>query len=286
MGKSQACMYVVFIFITIALVSCGRPRPTVAPTQKSSPRPTATPSPVVTPVAGQEWKDPITGMEFVWIPGGCFQMGSPANEEGRLDDEGPVHHVCLEGFWMGKYEVTQAQWEQVMGNNPSDFKGETHPVGRVSWNDAQVFIQQLNILSDATFRLPSEAEWEYACRAGSQTAYSFGNDWNSLRGYGWTKGIQYESDPVGQFKPNAFGLYDMYGSVYEWTADPWHENYQEAPTDGSVWETHGDQHKMSIRGGSYNSHVFLRRCANRAGIFRNSRGRYGGFRLVRTAGSK
>ena len=157
-----------------------------------------TPKPVLAPVAGQEWRDPITGMEFVRVPSGCFHMGQTEHErrelikdvgekeyKKRFASELPRHKVCLDGFWMGKYEVTQAEWQKVMDSNPSYFKGETRPVEMVSWDDTQAFIQKLNSLSDGMFRLPSEVEWEYACRAGSQTTYSFGHDSSRLREYAW-----------------------------------------------------------------------------------------------------
>ena len=175
--------------------------------------------------------EPITGMELVWIPGGCFQMGSPKGEEGRGPDEGPQHEVCVDGFWLGKYEVTQGQWQKVMGSNPSIFKkGDNYPVENVSWQDAQAFIKKLTAMNGGqyTFRLPTEAEWEYACRAGTTTPFFFGEtigtdqanyDGNHTYGKG-KKGVYRErTTPVGSFPANAFGLYDMHGNVLEWCKD-------------------------------------------------------------------
>ena len=155
---------------------------------------------------------------------------------------------------MGKFEVTQAQWETVMGNNPSWFKGANRPVEQVSWNDAQAFLKKLNAAS-VQFRLPSEAEWEYAARAGTQTAYSFGDDPARLGEYAWygyENNAGKQTHPVGQKKPNAFGLYDMHGNVWEWVADTYHDNYTGAPTDGSVWGNLDDTKAKVLRGGSWN----------------------------------
>ena len=194
---------------------------------------------------GAVCKEEITGMEFVYVPDGCFQMGS--NDS---DSEKPVHKVCLEGFWIGKYEVTQMQWETIMGSNPSYFKGADRPVERVSWDDSQEFLQKLNVASSAQFRLPSEAEWEYAAHAGKETAYSFGNDPLQLDDYAWYwENAKEQTHPVGQKKPNDFGLYDMHGNVWEWVADPWHDNYNGAPTNGGTWEGSGSL--RVLRGGSW-----------------------------------
>ena len=233
------------------------------------------------PGVGSTWTEPTTGMEFVWIPAGRFLMGSPASEAGRREDEGPQHEVVFkEGFWMGKYPVTQDEW-MIMRNNPSRFKGERHPMKCVSWDECQEFLKKLNAthpplplpreeqrgipLSGGNgvgspllggsgggllFRLPSEAEWEYACRAGTQTAYSFGDDPARFGKYAWySKNSGKEKHPVSQMKPNAFGLWDMHGNLSEWCADTWHNNYDGAPTDGSAWGSLGDKKGKVIRGG-------------------------------------
>ena len=153
-------------------------------------------------------------LEMVKIPGGKFTMGSPEDEEGRDEDEGPQRDVNVPAFFMGKFEVTQEQYEEVMGNNPSHFKGDKRPVERVSWNDADEFCKKLSQKTGRTYRLPSEAEWEYACRAGTTTRFHFGeNITPDLANY--DNKIR-ETTPVGKFRSNAFGLYDMHGNVWEW----------------------------------------------------------------------
>ena len=243
----------------------------------------------------REWTDPVTGMPFVWVPGGCFLMGSPEDEPGRGgrgEGEGPLHEVCLEGFWMGKYEVTQGQWQQVMGENPSYNTEENvgmdtanHPVERVSWDAAQEFILKLNENAGTdVLRLPSEAEWEYACRAGTQTAYSFGDDVALLGEYAWFgENSRAKSHAVGQLKPNAYGLYDMHGNVHEWMADPWHMNYDGAPSDGRVWKAERETSVRMTRGGSWYHPRGDQRCAYRRAVSQGTYHQTIGFRLVRMA---
>ena len=181
---------------------------------------------------------------------------------------------------MGKFEVTQAQWETVMGNNPSWFKGANRPVEQVSWNDAQAFLKKLNAAS-VQFRLPSEAEWEYAARAGTQTAYAFGDDPNQLGKYAWfDDNSGNETHSVGQKKPNGFGLYDMHGNVWEWVADTWHDNYTGAPNDGSIWGKLGDKKAKVLRGGSWNFDPNNCRSANRGRVGPVDGGNYVGARVV------
>ena len=232
---------------------------------------------------GATCKEETTGMEFVYAPGGCFQMGSNNGDS----DEKPVHKVCLKGFWMGKYEVTQAQWENIMGKNPSGFKGANRPVERVSWNDAQAFLKKLNASVEThgraslQFRLPSEAEWEYAARAGTQTAYAFGDDSNQLGDYAWFyDNSGNKTHPVGQKKPNAFGLYDMHGNVLEWVADTWHDNYKGAPTDGSAWGSLSDKKAKLLRGGSWDDGTNYCRSAFRSGGGPGCRNNSHGCRVV------
>ncbi len=185
------------------------------------------------------------GIEMLWIPPGNFMMGSDYDTAA----EKPVHRVTVgSGFYLGKFEVTQAQWQSVMGNNPSMNKGcgGSCPVDSVSWIEVQEFIKKLNQLNDGyTYRLPTEAEWEYACRAGA-TGYYYG----PLDSIAWHKGnADGRSHPVGQKQPNAFGLYDMTGNVSEWVQDTYHEGYTNAPSDGSAW-TGGGSDKV-LRGGSW-----------------------------------
>jgi formylglycine-generating enzyme required for sulfatase activity len=180
-----------------------------------------------------------TKIDFILIPSGEFLMGSPSEEQDRFDDESPIHKVTIKNsFYMCKYPVTQKEWKNIMGNNPSYFKGEDMPVDSVSWEDAQEFIKKLNeIEGNNKYRLPSESEWEFACRAGTQTRYPFGDDGSKLYEYAWyDKNSGKKTHPVGQKKPNPWGLYDMHGNVWEWCQDTEHENYNGAPSDGSAWE--------------------------------------------------
>ncbi len=237
---------------SIVLKETPTPEPTAAPTKKPEPTPvpTATPTPSPRQVSCWENETPgaictekTTGMEFVYVPGGEFWMGCGENEQGYVSNEKPRHKVTIKGFWMGKYEVTQAQWEAVTKDNPSIFKGANRPVELVSWNDTQTFLKNFRNRGDfgnLTPRLPSEAEWEYACRAGTDTAYSFEN-LAQLGEYAWyADNSGGETHPVGQKQPNDFGLYDMHGNVWEWVADTWHDNYNGAPNNGDIWGNLGD----------------------------------------------
>ena len=194
-------------------------------------------------------------LEMVGLPAGQFLMGSPDSDPDAESWEKPQHQVKLNSFAIGKYPVTQAQYQAVMGNNPSYFKNNPqNPVEKVSWNDAQAFCQKLSQITGKTYRLPTEAEWEYACRAGTTTRFYFGDDANQLGDYAWYYGnSQGTTHPVGQKKPNAWGLYDMSGNVWEWCEDDWHYNYIGAPTDGSAWLINSDNryHSKCRRGGSW-----------------------------------
>ena len=198
-------------------------------------------------------------LDMVAIPGGSFMMGSPNTEARRKDFEGPQRTVNISPFFMGRYKVTQAQYQAVMGNNPSNSKGAKRPVEHVSWDAAVEFCQKLSQKTGKTYRLPAEAEWEYACRAGTTTPFYFGEtitpDLVNYEGnypYGAApKGLNREqTTDVGSFPPNSFGLYDMHGNVEEWCSDKWNGNYSGAPTDGSSWET-GEEDNRVLRGGSW-----------------------------------
>jgi formylglycine-generating enzyme required for sulfatase activity len=196
---------------------------------------------------------------MVQIPGGSFMMGSPASEKGRTQDESPQHQVNVPAFSMGKYVVTQEQYQQIIGKNPSSFKGAKRPVEQVSWKNAVDFCLKLSQQTGREYRLPSEAEWEYACRGGTTTPFHFGETITTeLANYDGT--YTYASEPkgkylqkttdVGSFPPNAFGLYDMHGNVWEWCQDDWHNNYIDAPKDGSGWTSRSGNTKL-LRGGSW-----------------------------------
>jgi formylglycine-generating enzyme required for sulfatase activity/tRNA A-37 threonylcarbamoyl transferase component Bud32 len=198
-------------------------------------------------------------LEMVEIPGGTLIMGSPKSEAGRDLDEGPQHQVTVPVFFMAKYELTQAQYQAIMGSNPSAFKGNNRPVERVSWNDAVTFCERLSQKTQKYYRLPSEAEWEYACRARTTTPFYFGEsitpelvNYNGNYTYASAPKGQYrqQTTDVGSFPPNAFGLYDMHGNVWEWCSDDYINNYNATPKDGSALT--GRSSTKVLRGGSWN----------------------------------
>ncbi len=221
------------------------------------------------------------GMEFVLILAGEFLMGSTDG----WHTEKPAHKVRISRpFYLGKYEVTQRQWKAVMGNNPSRFKGDDRPVEKVSWKDVQAFIRKLNAREgEGTSYLPTEAEWEYAARAGTTTAYSFGNDPEQLGKYAWYRSNSgFGPHPVGQLKPNAWGLYDMHGNVWEWVADRWHNNYKTAPNDGRAWTDDPRGASWVIRGGGWSYDAQNCRAAIRSSLAPVNRDYDLGFRLARS----
>ncbi|HEY5885141.1 MAG TPA: formylglycine-generating enzyme family protein [Pyrinomonadaceae bacterium] len=271
-----------------------KPPASSVPTRTSAPATTTSPlTPMSRTRIGQ------AGIEFVFVPAGEFMMGS-ANGDA---DEKPVHRVTIsQGFYMGRYEVTQSQWQTVMGSNPSDFKGDNLPVERVSWDDVVAFVARLNAQNDGlTYRLPTEAEWEYACRAGTTGDYAADLDtmgWyanNSGRGRldadeisrtdfaNYTKRIDAnggQTHAVGTKLPNSFGLFDMHGNVWEWCQDLYHDGYNAAPRDGSAWLSGGEQKKRVLRGGSWLVPATYLRSASRVINSPDFRGRSNGFRLV------
>ena len=222
-------------------------------------------------------------LEMVLIPAGKFKMGSPASEEGRADDE-VLHDVTISKlYYMSKYEVMQDQWQAVMGDNPSFIKGGNFPITRVSWEDCQEFIKKLNAITNASYRLPTEAEWEYACRAGTSTAYSFGD--SLTKGDANIGGSRIKV--VGSYKPNAFGLYDMHGNVWEWC-----ENWKAGYPAGAVTDPNGPELGTNrvLRGGSFGDYVSSARSSirnfgspsNRSNFSPTYRFDAVGFRLART----
>jgi formylglycine-generating enzyme required for sulfatase activity len=242
---------------------------------------------------GQEVTVELTnsiGMKLVLIPKGTFMMGSPESEKEREPDE-VQHEVTLsKDFYLGVTEITQAQYQKVMGENPSYFQGDeiqgessNHPVEQVSWEDAVEFCKKLSALPEErkagrVYRLPSEAEWEYACRAESKSAYSFGDERDSLDDYAWHyKNGDVKSHPVGQKKPNAWGLYDMHGNVWEFCSD-WYGEYPK----GAISDSDGPREGSGrvVRGGSWGGGTASCRSANRGGSDPSDRGGHGGFRVA------
>ncbi|ALB43585.1 hypothetical protein AA650_16705 [Anabaena sp. WA102] len=227
-------------------------------------------------------------LEMVEIPGGTFMMGSPANEAERGSDENPQHQVTVPSFCMGKYELTQAQYQAIVGNNPAKFKGDNRPVENVSWDDAVAFCQKLSQRTGKKYRLPSEAEWEYACRAGTTTPFYFGEsitpelvNCDGNYPYASAPEGQYrqQTTDVGTFPPNAFGLYDMHGNVWEWCQDDYQENYINAPTDGGASTVLSATSRL-LRGGSWLNRAGDCRSAHRHGDLRDYRYGRCGFRVV------
>jgi len=215
------------------------------------------------------------------IPPGSFAMGSTSGDE----DEKPVHRVMINyTFYIGRYEVTQGQWQAVMGTNPSDFKncGNNCPVDMVSWDEAKSFIRKLNQLNDGYhYRLPTEAEWEYACRAGTTGDYA-----GELEEMAWFQdnaGVR--PHPVGSKRPNAWGLSDMYGNLYEWCEDWYHETYYGAPADGSAWSG-GNENVRVRRGGSWRYPTSMLRSADRNAEVPWLHDRDTGFRVAAVARTK
>ncbi|WP_346293795.1 formylglycine-generating enzyme family protein [Sphaerothrix gracilis] len=208
-------------------------------------------------------------LDLMLIPSGTFTMGSPDREPERLSREGPQHSVTVPTFLMGRYPVTQVQWRAVaaypqvkrsLNPDPSHFKGGDRPVECVSWNDAVEFCQRLSIKMGREYRLPTEAEWEYACRAGTTTPFHFGETITTevvnYRGDAYGNGPRGErrgkTTPVGSFPANAYGLHDMHGNVWEWCLDHWHENYESAPSDGGTQLSSGRRKLERVRrGGSW-----------------------------------
>lgn len=233
-------------------------------------------------------------LEMVWMPKGSFTMGSPSGEPGHSPSESPQHAVTFSaGFWMAKYELTKRQWQAVMGTAP--WSGQSNvllnldsPAVWVSWNDAQLFITALNNLTGKTFRLPSEAEWEYACRAGTSTRFYWGDDptYVPINDHAWWDGNtdssgQKYAHVVGGKLPNGWGLHDMSGNVWEWCEDDWHKDYTDAPVEGQAWVDAPRGSKRVFRGGGWNGSGDFCRSASRGNLFPTSTNDCFGFRLSR-----
>ncbi|HJZ79739.1 MAG TPA: SUMF1/EgtB/PvdO family nonheme iron enzyme [Pyrinomonadaceae bacterium] len=289
------------------------PKPTSTPVPSPGKSGTESSTPKSTP--GTVVRNKI-GMELVWIPSGVYIMGST---NGR-SDERPLHPVAINySFLMGKYEVTQAQWQQVMGTTvreqrdktnrtfPVRGEGSANPMQYVSWDEAQQFIQKLNEINDGyVYRLPTEEEWEYACRAGTTGDYAgerdevawFANNagdqpvdatriWNTDRNTYGSRVVNNgnKTHPVGTKKPNAFGLYDVHGNVNEWCQDSYHDSYNGAPTDGSAWVTADSPYRVA-RGGSWFNAAMDVRSSNRLSFKPDQRQNTIGFRVAATPRAK
>ena len=189
--------------------------------------------------------------EMVWVGGGIFEMGGSDAE--AYEDEHPVHEVAVPSFYLGKYPVTQELWKEVMGNNPSVFKGEDRPVETVSWEEAQAFIQKLNQETGKSYRLPSEAEWEFGARGGIHSEGYLYSGSDKLKEVGWYDANSgHGTHSVGLKMANELGIFDLSGNVYEWCEDDWHGSYKGAPADGSAWIDHEERgSRRVVRGGSW-----------------------------------
>ena len=233
--------------------------------------------------------EPLTGIELLYIPGGCYEMGCGDWMDECEEDEKPPHEVCLDGFYIGRYEVTQGQWQKIMGGNPSDYKGgENHPVEMVSWPDVQEFIKRLNAAgkSKMHFRLPTEAEWEYAARSGGkEEKYSGGNNNKDGLWHDFVAGKESyypegkQTWPVGTANPNGLGLYDMSGNVTEWVQD-WYEKeyYSVSPQENP--QGPDSAKRKAYRGGTYSSRIKDKRTTNRFSAKLDWKSLDFGFRLV------
>jgi formylglycine-generating enzyme required for sulfatase activity len=291
------------------------PKPVSATVASIAPAPAIKIKPEPSPgeATGRTWVEPVTGMEFVWIPKGCFRMGSPENEKFRGGAE-RLHQVCVDGFWLSKYEVTNSQYRLFRPSHQSglsygernNLNGDKQPVVRISWQDAMRFAQWLSEKGGPGFRLPTESEWEYAARAGTTTAYYWGNDFNQACRYAnvgdrtamaaskdWTAHNGYvvgqtvadcadgykATAPVGSFGPNAYGLHDMLGNVQEWTASVWDPDYAGAESRVASPGANGDR---VVRGGNWTGSPRYVRSASRFLWPANDAGNTAiGFRLAR-----
>jgi formylglycine-generating enzyme required for sulfatase activity len=233
--------------------------------------------------ADDRYREPKTGMTFVWLPGKCFKMGCDETGDQRCGkDETPVHKVCLEGFWMGEYEVTQKEWMTVMKTNPSRFKGENLPVEQVSFQDVQAFIQRVNQATGQRFKLPTEAQWEFACRnRGRRSIYPWGwEDYQPPANCGGcdSGGVRGRTAPVGSYLPNEAGIYDLGGNVREWCRDVYDTDAYEKAKKKSSGNRNSGKSRV-VRGGSFVDPVSASRCRARGEYIPQMKSQYLGFRL-------
>ncbi len=246
MLKTLRCYVWVFVFILISY-----PYTSIAGSDTQS--------------AGKIWKEPVTGMEFMWVPAGCYEMGCGNWTSDCFPDEKPVHEVCVDGFWMGKTEVTQGQWNQVTGENPSEFKkSDNYPVEKVSWPEIEKYIKKLSSLTTGAyeFRLPTEAEWEYACRSGGKPEkYAGGSDLDRVVWH--HRNSSRSTHPVATKDPNGLGLFDMNGNVNEWCADTYRAwAYKKHKRNNPLFREEG--YTKVYRGGSWDSKPKSARCSTRS----------------------
>lgn len=231
-------------------------------------------------------------MTFVPVPGSTFQMGRSGGEQDSYLNEDPQHNVTVSGFWMAKYELTKRQWQALMGTTPWSGNGYVlnnldSPAVFVSWNNAKAFVTALNNYTGLTFRLPTEAEWEFACRAGTTTRFYWGNDtsYTAITSYAWVAAnANNYGNIVGQKTANSLGLYDMSGNVIEWCEDAWHDSYTGAPTNGSAWNANPTNTAKVARGGHWFSSGYECRSAYRNSYEPAHSGYQIGFRLAITGG--
>jgi formylglycine-generating enzyme required for sulfatase activity len=226
-------------------------------------------------------------LEMITLSGGLFRMGTLGKQ--GYDDERPLHQVTVAPFLMSKALITQAQWRLIVGTPHSRFTGGRLPIERVSWHDAVRFCERLSKRTKHTYRLPSEAQWEYACRAGTSTPFHFGEtlttevaNYNGEFVYrAEVKGVyRHATTPVDQFPPNAFGLHDMHGNLWEWCADAWHDSYDGAPTNDRVWQADGKETYRVARGGCWHDIPDVCRSAARLRVEATDAEEFIGFRVV------
>ena len=268
--------YVVLLALIVPLTSCpmpwdDRPDPPIVPTQTAS----------------------YAGIEFIWCVPGSFMMGSLETDSDAAADEFPQHLVTFsQGFWISRYPITQGQWKHVMGSNPSRFQGgisgstDNRPVEHVTWDDVQSFITAINEANpNLNFRLPSEAEWEYACRASTTTRFYWGDDadYAQIGNFAWYEDNSgNKTHDVGTKLPNLWRIFDMSGNVYQWVQDTWTSDYTMTPTDGTAYEDYyGEATARVLRGGSYANQPYRCRATARTGWAQNIAGDNFGFRLAK-----